>query len=222
MSFLDMFSGGIIAMIIHAGPIAKAVMAILLFFSVVSWTIIFFKIRQFNQMERDGNRIITLLEEADSFKKLVGALRSMDDSPYYKIILSVYKALSTFSRENPVLDKNGILDLQRKLRIFAQEENERIEKYLSFLATTANTAPFVGLFGTVWGIMESFREIGLRGTTSLAVVAPGISEALIATAFGLATAIPAVVGYNYLLGRSKKISNRLDSIINHVLELLEK
>ena len=93
--------------------------------------------------------------------------------------------------------------IENILKITIAEESVKLERRLTFLATTANTAPFIGLFGTVWGIMDSFREIGVRGTTSLAVVAPGISEALIATAIGLATAIPAVLGYNYCLGRLK-------------------
>ena len=102
------------------------------------------------------------------------------------------------------------------------EETEKLERRLSFLATTANTAPFIGLFGTVWGIMDSFREIGVRGTTSLAVVAPGISEALIATALGLATAIPAVLAYNYFLGRLKRIISKMENASMYIINILEK
>lgn len=222
MSFLDMFSGGVIGMILHAGPVAKAVMIILLFFSVVSWTIIFFKTKQFNQMEKETNQMLSLLNETDSLKKLISGFRTLRESPYYRFILLVYNAQSAAQKENPGHAAENILDAEKRLRIGIQEENERLEKYLSFLATTANTAPFVGLFGTVWGIMDSFREIGVRGTTSLAVVAPGISEALIATAFGLATAIPAVVGYNYLLGRSRRIASRLENFATYVLSLIGK
>jgi biopolymer transport protein TolQ len=112
--------------------------------------------------------------------------------------------------------------LENILRITISEESVKLERRLSFLATTANTAPFIGLFGTVWGIMDSFREIGTRGTTSLAVVAPGISEALIATAIGLATAIPAVLAYNYCLGRLKRILSRMDNASLYLLNIVDK
>ncbi len=106
------------------------------------------------------------------------------------------------------------------LRVSISEETERLERRLSFLATTANTAPFIGLFGTVWGIMDSFREIGVRGTTSLAVVAPGISEALITTALGLATAIPAVLGYNYLVNRLRSVSVKMENASAYIINLI--
>ncbi len=112
--------------------------------------------------------------------------------------------------------------VENTLRIVITEETEKLERRLSFLATTANTAPFIGLFGTVWGIMDSFREIGVRGTTSLAVVAPGISEALIATALGLATAIPAVLAYNYFLGRLKRIISKMENASMYIINILDK
>ena len=112
--------------------------------------------------------------------------------------------------------------VENLLRITMTEEIERLEARLSFLATTANAAPFIGLFGTVWGIMDSFREIGLRGSTSLVVVAPGISEALITTALGLATAIPAVLGYNYLLARLKGLSSKLENASGHIINLVTR
>jgi len=112
--------------------------------------------------------------------------------------------------------------VENVLKITMTEEIERLESRLSFLATTANAAPFIGLFGTVWGIMDSFREIGLRGSTSLVVVAPGISEALITTALGLATAIPAVLGYNYLLARLKGLSSKLENASNHIINLITR
>ncbi|MCS7281476.1 MAG: MotA/TolQ/ExbB proton channel family protein [Desulfobacterota bacterium] len=219
MSFLGGFSGGILGMIVHSGPVAKAVMLVLLFFSVVSWAIIFFKIRQFNAMDREGERISSVIGEIESLKKLLAAMRSFRGSPYYRLALIAYEAQSKGFRENPGHTKEFTLDVEKRLKIGVEEETERLQNYLSFLATTANTAPFVGLFGTVWGIMDSFREIGIRGSTSLSVVAPGISEALIATAFGLLTAIPAVVAYNYLVIRSRRISNRLERFSTYLTTL---
>jgi biopolymer transport protein TolQ len=108
------------------------------------------------------------------------------------------------------------------MRAALGEETERLGSKLSFLATTANAAPFIGLFGTVWGIMDSFREIGLRGTASLAVVAPGISEALVTTALGLATAIPAVLAYNYMLSRLRRVTSKMENSIILIVILLAR
>jgi len=112
--------------------------------------------------------------------------------------------------------------VQNVLQVIASQESERLEKRLSFLATTANTAPFIGLFGTVWGIMDSFREIGLRGTTSLSVVAPGISEALVATALGLFAAIPAVLGYNFLVSKLRRVSSKMDHASTYIINLISR
>jgi biopolymer transport protein TolQ len=112
--------------------------------------------------------------------------------------------------------------VENLLKITVGQETEKLEHRLSFLATTANTAPFIGLFGTVWGIMDSFREIGLRGTTSLAVVAPGISEALITTALGLFTAIPAVLGYNFLVNRLKGLSSKMEQACAYIVNLITR
>jgi biopolymer transport protein TolQ len=112
--------------------------------------------------------------------------------------------------------------VENVLKVTISQETERLEARLSFLATTANTAPFIGLFGTVWGIMDSFREIGIRGTTSLAVVAPGISEALITTALGLFAAVPAVLGYNYLVNRLRGVSAKMENASAYIVNLIRR
>jgi biopolymer transport protein TolQ len=137
-------------------------------------------------------------------------------------MLASYKEITSIQKDNPGIRPDIVQHVENILKITLSEETERLERRLSFLATTANTAPFIGLFGTVWGIMDSFREIGLRGTTSLSVVAPGISEALIATAIGLATAIPAVLAYNYFVGRLKRINSRMENAVIYIINLLEK
>src|SRR5438046_700910 len=116
----------------------------------------------------------------------------------------------------------GVEVAQRAMRRAAGHEVSRLERYLPFLATTASAAPFIGLFGTVWGIMAAFQGIGQQGSASLAVVAPGISEALIATAFGLGAAIPAVIGYNYFVNRVKHWSAEMDGFALDVLNLLAR
>ncbi len=116
----------------------------------------------------------------------------------------------------------GMGTIKRALDQASIAEQARLEKTLGFLATTGSTAPFIGLFGTVWGIMNSFREIGLRGSANLATVAPGISEALIATAFGLVAAIPAVIAYNYFLGKIRMINAEMDNFSSEFLNIRER
>ncbi len=220
----SMFNGGVFSLIYSAGPVAKLVLVILFFFSIVSWTILLVKWRQFSKTDNEGDRFFKAVKDADSFKKLVSSYRNSEDNAYYRLILASYKEVTSRQKDNPglPLSVEEMPALENILKIAISEESIKLERRLSFLATTANTAPFIGLFGTVWGIMDSFREIGVRGTTSLAVVAPGISEALIATAIGLATAIPAVLGYNYCLGRLKRILSRLDNAAMYLMNVIGK
>jgi biopolymer transport protein TolQ len=218
-----MYTGGLLGLIYAAGPMAKAVITILVFFSIVSWTIIFVKMRQFSKTEEQADRFFRAVKDADSFKKLVSVYRDSSDNAFYRLILACYKEVTSRQKDNPGgLNKDAIPAIENILKITVAEESVKLERRLTFLATTANTAPFIGLFGTVWGIMGSFREIGARGTTSLAVVAPGISEALIATAIGLAVAIPAVLGYNYCLGRLRRIVTRMENAAMYLINIIEK
>jgi biopolymer transport protein TolQ len=218
-----MYTGGLLGLIYAAGPMAKAVIAILIFFSIVSWTIIFVKMRQFSKTEEQADRFFRAIKDADSFKKLVSVYRDSSDNAFYRLILACYKEVTSRQKDNPGgLNKDAMPAIENILKITVAEESVKLERRLTFLATTANTAPFIGLFGTVWGIMGSFREIGARGTTSLAVVAPGISEALIATAIGLAVAIPAVLGYNYCLGRLRRIVTRMENAAMYLINIIEK
>jgi len=209
-------------MLYSAGPVAKAVVVILLIFSILSWTIIFFKFRQYSRTEKDGERFLRTIKEVGSFKKLTNIYRGNPDNAFYRLLVASYKEITSIKSDNPGITQDVISRIDNILKITISEETERLERKLSFLATTANTAPFIGLFGTVWGIMDSFREIGLRGTTSLAVVAPGISEALIATAIGLATAIPAVLAYNYFLGRLKRIISKMENASTYIINTIDR
>jgi biopolymer transport protein TolQ len=113
-------------------------------------------------------------------------------------------------------------NVARALRRATTQETQRLERYLTFLATTGSTAPFIGLFGTVWGIMDSFRGIGLTGSASLAVVAPGISEALVATAIGLVAAIPAVMGYNHFVNKVNVLTGEMDNFSQEFLNIVQR
>jgi biopolymer transport protein TolQ len=222
ISGINNLSGGVLSMIYASGPVAKVVLSILFIFSIVSWTIIFYKLKQYGRTERDAERFMRTARDADSFKKLVTTYRETPNNAFYRLMFASYKEVASRQKENPGIKSEIMPSVENALKIVISEETEIFERKLSFLATTANTAPFIGLFGTVWGIMDSFREIGLKGTTSLSVVAPGISEALIATAIGLATAIPAVLAYNYFNSRLKRILSKMENASMYILNLLEK
>ncbi len=223
MGIANMYTGGLLGLIYAAGPMAKTVIGILIFFSIVSWSIIFVKMRQYSKTEEQADRFFRAIKDADSFKRLLTVYRDSSDNAFYRLVLACYKEVTSRQKDNPgTLKPEAIPAIDNIMKITIAEESVKLERRLTFLATTANTAPFIGLFGTVWGIMDSFREIGVRGTTSLAVVAPGISEALIATAIGLATAIPAVLGYNYCLGRMKRIVSRMENAALYLINIVEK
>jgi biopolymer transport protein TolQ len=219
---LNVYSGGLIGLIMSAGPVARVVVLILLFFSVVSWTIILYKWRQLSVVEHEGIKFLKIAKDSESFKRLATIYADNQDNPFYNLVLASYREVAGRQREGAGPGAALGPAVESALRVSVAEETEKLEHRLSFLATTANTAPFIGLFGTVWGIMDSFREIGMRGTTSLAVVAPGISEALITTALGLATAIPAVLGYNYLVNRLKGVSVKMENAAACIANLISR
>jgi len=173
-------------------------------------------------VQSDGDKFLRVARDSDSFKKLTTIYADKPDSPFYKLLISSYKEVTARQKEGQSSTQETIPAVENVLKVTVSQETERLERRLSFLATTANTAPFIGLFGTVWGIMDSFREIGLRGTTSLAVVAPGISEALITTALGLFAAIPAVLAYNALSNRLKGVSLKLEYASTYIINLITR
>ena len=222
VSSINNYTGGALGLIYSSGPIAKVVVGILFIFSIISWTIILYKLGQYGRTEKDAENFLRIVKTTDSFKNLLSSYRENPNNVFYRLMIASYKEIASRQKESPGIRPETISAVENTLKIVMAEEEERLERRLSFLATTANTAPFIGLFGTVWGIMDSFREIGLRGTTSLSVVAPGISEALIATAIGLATAIPAVLAYNYFNGRLKRILSKMESASMFIMNLLGK
>jgi biopolymer transport protein TolQ len=150
-------------------------------------------------------------------------------SPLGRIFIAAYmEASRTENKENLASKKNSgstfqtMGSVKRTLNRAINVENRRLTQLISFLATAGNTAPFIGLFGTVWGIMSTFQGIGLSGSASLAVVAPGISEALVATAAGLAVAIPAVIAYNYFNDRTRVLNSELQSFSSDLLNIIER
>ena len=199
-------------LILQAGIVVKGVLLILLFFSVVSWAIIFYKQRYFLKANKESEKFLQSYRANKNVTDLYKSTRILNLSPIANVFKSVYS-------DETSRDKN---EVKRLLRRYETLESVKLEKYLNFLATTGSTSPFIGLFGTVWGIMNSFHGIGSAGSASLAIVAPGIAEALIATAVGLAAAIPAVIAYNYYLSMSRKMIIDMEDFSEDLLELFTK
>ena len=197
-----------IQLILQAGLVVKFVLLILLFFSVVSWAIIFFKHRYFSRGKKESDQFMKMYRTSKDSKGIYQATRSLIISPIANLFRYVYT--DAVHKEKT--------EIRRMLKRYGALESAKLEKYLNFLATTGSTTPFIGLFGTVWGIMNSFRGIGSAGAASLAVVAPGIAESLIATAAGLVAAIPAVIAYNYYLSVAKRMIMEMEDFSEELLD----
>lgn len=202
----------ILDMTLGSGPLIKFVMIILILFSVISWAIIFWKFRVFRKARVESEIFLESFYEGKGLPNVFRESRHLKNSPLAVQFQSGYITLSKFRKSgNPSPEsalapdaggsRNMVEHLTRSLDHAATAELGRLSKALTFLATTGNAAPLLGLFGTVWGIMHSFHSIGITGSANLAVVAPGIAEALVTTVAGLAAAIPAVIFYNYFTTR---------------------
>ncbi len=218
-------------MIIDAGPMVKFVMLLLLAFSLVSWTIIIMKHLSYKKAKAETKFFLEIFWKSKNLAEAYKAAKEIPDSPEASIFILGFNELQKLGRSR--VSKPGAEDtlemqlasmdnLKRALRKAENKQLAGLGRYLSFLATTGSATPFIGLFGTVWGIMTSFQDIGLRGSASLAVVAPGISEALVATAAGLAVAIPAVIFYNYYSNKLSDLENDMQSFSADFLNLVER
>ena len=197
---------GIIGLLSDAGAVVLFVLAILLLFSIVSWAIIAFKFGYIRKSLKESKAFLDYFFEVRSVDKVFTKSEEYRSGSLARIFRSGYIEYRSFDGKGDIWRSRIALAVKRE----ANAENKRLAALVPFLATVGNTAPFIGLFGTVWGIMTSFHSIGFTQSASLAVVAPGISEALIATAAGLAAAIPAVMGYNYLTQKIGVIERDID------------
>ncbi len=186
--------------VLTVNPVILSVLSILVFFSVVSWAIMIQKLVQLGHWRRSNQRF---LRWAD--KQGAGFSPTPQDVGSSAPFAGVYE-----EARQAVSDGISLAGFDRRTRKESQRQNARCGRQVGFLATTASSTPFIGLFGTVWGIMNAFQNIGQAGSTSLAVVAPGISEALVTTAIGLAAAIPALVGYNFVQSKLEVLADELD------------
>ena len=204
------FHGSLLGMIADAGFMVKFVLLILLIFSIISWTIIFLKFRYYRKIRKENEDFDSDYQRSNKLSEVVPAAKKYPHPTTAEVFRVGYAELSKINKVSKdtarpeEISLSSIDNVQRALNRASNTEMTKLESSLGFLATTGSASPFIGLFGTVWGIMETFKAIGARGSATLAVVAPGISEALIATAAGLAAAIPAVIFYNYFLTNLKR------------------
>ena len=228
----------LIHMISNAGTVVQLVLLLLLFFSVTSWAIIIVKFRYIKRSFKQSTEFTEFFWKSRDLSNAFAKAKQLHGSPLARIFRIGYVELKKTSQTGQPAEADssdnsdnnlsfntkfaGIDNVKRALRRAINTEMTRMTQMVPFLATTGNTAPFIGLFGTVWGIMNSFHGIGLRGSASLAVVAPGISEALVATAAGLAAAIPAVIAFNHFMNKILIVETELHSFSADFLNIIER
>jgi biopolymer transport protein TolQ len=218
----------------------KMVLLVLLGFSIASWAIIVHKWVTLRRVKRETRMFREIFGESDNLSLIYAATKQYYASPLARIFAAGYAELrSHLTDKTPGRGRRAVSDelsgdsttelttfdvgrFERMLRLAGSEETMRLERLLPFLATTGSATPFIGLFGTVWGVMNAFHGIGLRGSATLATVAPGISEALIATAAGLAAAIPAVIAYNHFLNQIRLISIEMENFSSEFASYAER
>lgn len=222
---LLLFQNEVGQLLANTGLVAQIVLVILLVFSVLSWAIIFKKQRSFKEARRASEEFLRIFRQSKKLSEIKAAATSLKSSPLVEVFLSGYREIEgqVYYTENPGKPRiRSIEAVHRALQIASSAELTRREQWLSFLATTGGVTPFIGLFGTVWGIIDAFRGLATATTASLHSVAPGISEALITTAAGLFAAIPAVIAYNHYLQRVKELGTLMDDFSLEFLNMTER
>jgi biopolymer transport protein TolQ len=228
-SELDLFK-----LIISSSISSKAVLVILLIFSIFSWAIIFRKLVVIRKLRRDSETFVRMFRKSKRFSEISTACESLRNTPLVEVFLAGYEELEAqlmtdakaHNPGNPATSHSPTLKtinvIQRALSRASSVELTKLERNMSWLATTASVAPFIGLFGTVLGIITAFTGLGAEGTATIRAVAPGIAEALIATAAGLFAAIPAVIAYNYFVHQIKEFGSAMDDFSLEFLNLMER
>ena len=211
-------------LIIEANIIVQLVILVLIFFSVFSWAVIIFKRSMLKAAVSQSDKFLKVFQKSTNLSEVNKASRKYRGSPLAAIFQAGYKELAYLSKSNPGLPLNPerLESVNRALVKASNHEISKLEKMMSFLATTGSVTPFIGLFGTVWGIMVAFQRIGIVRSAGLDIVAPGIAEALIATAAGLFAAIPAVIAYNHYLHRIKDLITDMEDFTFEFLSISEK
>ena len=222
----EAFSGGVAGLISESGWVVRAVLFTLLVFSLVSWAIIIYKGLVLHRARAQSDTFLRVFRKSSKFSEVNSVSPQLKASPLVGVFQAGYVEVNQQVRSSPGEGGRPVVrsleSLSRSLARAATGEVTRLERRMSFLATTASVTPFVGLFGTTWGIMNAFGEIGRMGSANLAVVAPGISEALITTAMGLFAAIPALVFYNHFSSRVKVLNAMMDDFSLEFLNIVER
>ncbi|HZT77751.1 MAG TPA: MotA/TolQ/ExbB proton channel family protein [Vicinamibacterales bacterium] len=227
----------IVNLISRSTVVAKFVILVLALFSIVSWGVILYKSWTFSRASKQSTQFLDVFRRSNKFSEVQAVCRSLTDSPLVGLFQSGYTELTTQLRQAAPADvSNGpnpkspparptiksLNAVDRALMRASVVEVTKLEHWIPFLATTASVTPFIGLFGTVWGILVAFEQIGITGTTSIAAVGPGISEALVTTALGLFAAIPAVMAYNHLTNQVKSFASDMDDFSMEFLNIAER
>ena len=216
-----MFAGQLSTLLQQTGWVARVVLGMLLFFSLFSWALIFQKSRMFSRMNQQTALFLRIFRS----NKILPDPRQMGagGSPLESLYSAGFREVDNQVRGgNPQGKLTSLNAVTVSMQLAAAEEVRRAEKYMPWLATTGSVTPFIGLFGTVWGVMDAFTGLGAAGAASLRAVAPGIAEALITTAAGLFTAVPAVIAYNHFLHNIKDLGSRMDGFTLEVAAMIEK
>jgi biopolymer transport protein TolQ len=215
-------NGDFVYLIKNASLVVKLVLLLLLSFSIISWAVILFKLMEYRRARKNSLRFLEFFKKNKNFSEINGNKSLYGNNPLGEIFRFGYREISLQTSSSQTLGKLDLESVHRSLLRASQAEITRFERLNGFLATCASATPFIGLFGTVWGIMSSFQQIGIQMNANLATVAPGIAEALIATALGLFAAIPAVIFYNLLLNKLKVLIAMMEDFILEFLNLSEK
>lgn len=229
------FGSDIFGLIQRSSPLSKSILLLLIFFSITSWAIVLLKLHQFRKVDSETKSFLNVFRRSSKFSEVQSVCKSLPNSPLVGVFQAGYVELNSQLNPTDLQDNQSRANdspttkelkslnaLDRALLRASSIEVNKLEKRVPFLATTASITPFIGLFGTVWGIMGAFTGIGEIGSTSLAVVAPGIAEALIATAAGLFAAIPAVYFYNHLTQKIKELASTMDDFSLEFLNIAER
>lgn len=223
-------SADFVTLVMHAGLVVQAVMLVLLTFSAVSWSVIVYKSRYLSRAKAQNVAFLTVFRKSSRFSEVQASCGSLPASPLVGLFQAGYAELTAQMRTQADRPSEGggrptlrsLEAVDRALLRASTTEIARLENRVAFLATTASITPYIGLFGTVWGIMVAFQEIAGAGSTSLGVVAPPIAQALVATALGLFAAIPAVYFYNDLTSRIKAFANEMEDFSLEFLTIAER
>src|SRR5438105_3162380 len=217
---LALFIGGEIANLVEqSGPVAKTVLIVLLVFSLFSWAVILAKWSALGRARVQSGRFSRAFRKTNRLQDVAAVSEQFRPSPLVAVFEGGYEEYRRQTAETGGV--RSLAAIQRAMQIATSEELTRLERRLPFLATTGGVTPFIGLFGTVWGIIDAFHGLGTSGAATLRAVAPGISEALITTAAGLAAAIPAVIFYNIFTNHLREFGSRMDDFALEMLNTLE-